>query len=670
MFKTSKKVLSCFLVMISTFCCLFVFSGCKKKKTETIEIVPLSVEMITLEYNSVPYDKSEKTPTVTIKNGETIIESTEYSVAYENNKNIGTAKVIVSATEGSKYLSGSAEKSFQITIGQIGDISEMKSVGYNGESQAPLVLIDNLHNGTDFTFSWKYKELGADDSTYVELDKSVNNFKEVGCYQVTVVGKGDFEGTKTATFIIYNSLPEIVPVSDTVYDGTSQVPEIVLEDVILNQDYLLKYEYRQNESMPFKLLNTESNNFVNAGEYKITAVGKDNFGGEKSLIYTIDAKEISAPDVSAPTSYTGASQIPIYSVGENEECKVVWKYKKIGESDSAFVVLDVNSNNFVNAGEYKLEVSGIGNYKGEKSAVYLINRISLPSLSVSKKNYIYNYEKTNVIISGNIAGSNVDVIITKKYADINNLTAESWQIYKDGEELDAGVYYMRAVVSTSTNYNETVSNLSTFEIYQDDLPSLPTLVTKTYNGQSQQVGEIDLYKLGKKLEYGKDYYIVWEYEGFEYELNSDPSKNFVNAGKYVAYLYGYTNGNYKVADTTIADRKFIINKASLDEFDVLNVNYDYSEEPVGFEIFKFKIMNSAYEIKVENGELVCSKGGTVKVYYNATTSVIGASGWVEYTEDTVLEAGEYYYYVQIVDNINYRDKTSNLVAVLKVNEVE
>lgn len=53
---------------------------------------------------------------VTVKDGETIIPSTEYTVSYSDNKNVGTATVTISNKEGSNYeISGNRSQTYTIT---------------------------------------------------------------------------------------------------------------------------------------------------------------------------------------------------------------------------------------------------------------------------------------------------------------------------------------------------------------------------------------------------------------------------------------------------------------------------------------------------------------------------------------------------------------------------
>ena len=65
----------------------------EKQVTATVE----------LSQSTYTYDGSAKEPTVTVKDGSTVIPSSEYSVAYSNNTNAGTATVTISDNVGGNY---------------------------------------------------------------------------------------------------------------------------------------------------------------------------------------------------------------------------------------------------------------------------------------------------------------------------------------------------------------------------------------------------------------------------------------------------------------------------------------------------------------------------------------------------------------------------------------
>ncbi len=80
----------------------------------TIAAKMLSTPTIMLSETTYIYDGQAKKPTVTVKDGETTIPATEYTVSYSNNTNVGTATVTITDNDGGNYnVSGSS--TFSIT---------------------------------------------------------------------------------------------------------------------------------------------------------------------------------------------------------------------------------------------------------------------------------------------------------------------------------------------------------------------------------------------------------------------------------------------------------------------------------------------------------------------------------------------------------------------------
>lgn len=180
---------------------------------------PISVT-VTLSEANFTYTGSEIKPTVTVKgvNGETEIsftENTDYTVSYENNNEVGTAKAVVTDVFGGTYeVIGSAE--FFITQASISPKVEMS--GWTaGSSASEPVITGNPGNGT---VTVSYKEKDADDATYTD-----NKPATAGQYTVMVKiaeTKNYKGGSATADFTV--SAPATQPVDDP-NQGTSSGTE-------------------------------------------------------------------------------------------------------------------------------------------------------------------------------------------------------------------------------------------------------------------------------------------------------------------------------------------------------------------------------------------------------------------------------------------------------------
>lgn len=150
---------------------------------------------VTLSKTSYTYSGSACTPTVTVKDGTTVIPASEYTVTYSNNVNVGTATVTVSDNEGGNYeVIGSAT----FTIGKA-DISPSVSLSgwtYGSAANNPSVS----GNSGSGSVTYHYKVQGAADSTY-----STTKPSNAGSYTVraTVAATSNYNGnTCTANFTI------------------------------------------------------------------------------------------------------------------------------------------------------------------------------------------------------------------------------------------------------------------------------------------------------------------------------------------------------------------------------------------------------------------------------------------------------------------------------------
>lgn len=128
------------------------------------------------------------TPAVTVKVGSTkLTKGTDYTVAYKNNINAGTATVTI--TGKGKYK-GSKSVTFKITAKKITPAVTLSATSYNysGKVITPAVTVKTgsrvLKKGTDYTVTY-----GA-------------GRKNVGTYKVIVKLKGNYSGSRTVSFNI------------------------------------------------------------------------------------------------------------------------------------------------------------------------------------------------------------------------------------------------------------------------------------------------------------------------------------------------------------------------------------------------------------------------------------------------------------------------------------
>ena len=103
--------------------------------------------IITLSDTTYTYDGAAKEPIVTVKDGETTIPATEYSVSYTDNTNVGTATVTITNVTGNYSVSGSATFDITTADGTLTAPTAKSDLVYNGAAQ-DLVTAGSSTTGT------------------------------------------------------------------------------------------------------------------------------------------------------------------------------------------------------------------------------------------------------------------------------------------------------------------------------------------------------------------------------------------------------------------------------------------------------------------------------------------------------------------------------------------
>ncbi len=157
------------------------------------------VPVITLKYKSCIYDGTEKTPEITVKDGNTIVSADDYSATYADGRiNIGTYEVEV---ELKGNYTGTGKTSFDIKAASISkaSITGIVNKSYTGkvQTQSPVVKVGaaTLISGTDYTYVYR------------------NNTK-AGTASIVFTGIGNYTDTVTKTFRILLPTPAVSSVTN------------------------------------------------------------------------------------------------------------------------------------------------------------------------------------------------------------------------------------------------------------------------------------------------------------------------------------------------------------------------------------------------------------------------------------------------------------------------
>ena len=145
------------------------------------------------DIDALTYTSLAQTPAPVLTFHEmTLVAGTDYTVAYSNNVNAGTATVTCT---GQGNYSGQAQKNFTIKPDTLTEVSLVDTLfEYNFKTPVEQTAVINVV---------KTKTLTVPAEMYDIVDNS-NKATEPGQYTVTVTGKTNFTGTASTTFTIKN----------------------------------------------------------------------------------------------------------------------------------------------------------------------------------------------------------------------------------------------------------------------------------------------------------------------------------------------------------------------------------------------------------------------------------------------------------------------------------
>ena len=240
--------------------------------TGSFTIAPKTVTnaAVTLSQTSYAYTGRAFQPSVTVKDGTTVIPASEYTVAYTDNINVGTATVTVSDRAGGNYVvSGTA--TFTITKAALSGVSVSLGGWTYGDTAKTPTVSGNLGNAN---VTYQYKAADAADETYTNVVPT-----NAGTYTVkaTVAESANYAAaTATRNFTIVPkaiSKATVESIGEQEFTGRTITPTVTVKDgtvVLTDADYSVAYA-----------------NNIDAGTANVTITGKGNYTGSTSVKFTI-----------------------------------------------------------------------------------------------------------------------------------------------------------------------------------------------------------------------------------------------------------------------------------------------------------------------------------------------------------------------------------------------
>lgn len=342
----------------------------------------------------------------------------KFDVTYDNNKEIGTATVKITAKADSGFT-GSKTTTFKITGTQI----KGAKLGIDGKTKIPAATYSGRAYEPELDLYVGTVSLQKDKDYTVTYDKNVN----VGTGVAIVTGKGAYTGTKKFTFMInkYDATKDegnLIKITDAdnnsniilAYEkgGVAPKPIVKMGESVLveKKDYTLKYA--NNKEVANKDAVNKSGKSIAP---TITIAFKGNYSGKQTVAFGITKKDISKCTLSladkAESTRTNAwKQTAAIIVDTNgKKLKAGTDYNKIFKyysneectSEISAATLPAQKTVYV-------KVEGINNYAG--TYIKGSYRISKTNISSTKQS-IAPYEYTGSPICP--AASDITVTIGK-----------------------------------------------------------------------------------------------------------------------------------------------------------------------------------------------------------------------------------------------------------------
>jgi hypothetical protein len=318
----------------------------------------VNAKAITFTVDSIPaqtYNRSAHTPAVTVRDGTaTLALTTDYTAAYTNNTNAGTATVTITGT--GNYAGSTGSATFIINPKVITfTVDPIPTQTYTGSARIPTVTVKDgtvtLALTTDYTAAY------------------TNNIN-AGTATVTITGAGNYAGsTGSATFIISAHVITftIDPIPAQTYTGSAITPTVTVKTgattLTLTTDYTAAYTHN-----------------TNAGTATVTIAGAGNYAGSTgSANFTINPKVIAFTIDSIPAqTYNGSAHTPTVTVRDGATTLTLTTHYTAAYTNN------------INAGTATVTITGAGNYAGSTgSANFTINPkiITFTVNSISAQTY-------------------------------------------------------------------------------------------------------------------------------------------------------------------------------------------------------------------------------------------------------------------------------------------
>ena len=448
------------------------------------------------------YTGSALTPAIVVKDGTTTLTlGTDYTVAYSNNTNVGTATVTIT---GMDIYTGTKTQTFSIVSKAVSTltIEPIANQTYTGSALTPAIVVKDgattLTLGTDYTVAYS-------DNT------------NLGTATVTITGMGIYTGTKTQTFSIVNVAPTNIATSvSSVNENNAAGASIAT---------LSATDSNIGETFTYTLVagtgDTDNARFSISGS-SLSAVGSFNY--ETKTSYSVRIKVTDAGGLSfekaltiavtnvneAPTNITAnatsvaenaASGTSVGTLaGTDEDAGDTFTFALVagtGSADNASFTLDGSTLKTTTAFDFetknsyavRIKVTDAGGLSFEKALSITITDVNeTPSAMAITKSNLYESNTINQVV-GALSTSDQDAGDSHTYSLVSGTgSTDNAAFNVSGNQIRASQAFSSA---TKNSYSIRVrttdkGGLSFEKVYTVSISQLPTL-TGTGNEYGTQI---------------------------------------------------------------------------------------------------------------------------------------------------------------------------------------
>lgn len=317
---------------------------------------------INLGSTSLVYDGTELKPTVTVKDGSTVlVEGTDYTLTYANNVNVGTATV--TATGIGNYT-GTQTKEFSITKADMTITAPAAKEGLVYTTQPQALANAGTVEGGELFYS-------LDNQTWAKTVPTGTDAKEYTVYY-KIEADANHKAVDPQNFKV------------TIDKATLTAAQLTESNFIYNQQEqtaLVSYVNAGTIVVPATSYDVEGNKATNVGNYEAKMTGKGNFKGEVKVQWSIVAANANLFNITLGTTeytYDGTAKTPTVTVKDGEATLV----------EGTDYTLAYTGN--TNAGTATVTATGKGNYSGTQTATFTIKPATLTSVTLTQTEFQYN----------------------------------------------------------------------------------------------------------------------------------------------------------------------------------------------------------------------------------------------------------------------------------------